>query len=89
MTETTSTPIRPPQSLAPSLSFTPTPPTMSSTSAEVVTISCEEIVDMIAASTAASRMPAISGWNRICARSRNTDSPLVASVICTSRFCWK
>lgn len=37
-------------------------------------MSWEETVDMIAASTAASTKPAITGWKKTCARSRNTDS---------------
>ena len=43
-------------------------------SADEVTSSCEDMVDMIAASTAVSTMPAISGWNIRRARSRNTVS---------------
>ena len=88
-TETTSTPMRPAHSLARDPRCTPSPAITSSTRAELVTTSCEEMVDMIAASTAASSSPAISGWNRICARSRNTDSPLVVSVSCVSVCCWK
>ena len=42
----------------------------SSTSADEVTSSCEDMVDMIAASTAVSTRPAMSGWNRMRARSR-------------------
>ncbi|SIJ40038.1 Uncharacterised protein [Mycobacteroides abscessus subsp. abscessus] len=51
----------------------------SSTSAEEVTTSCEEIVDMIAASTAARTSPAMNGWKRICARSRKTVSGSVGA----------
>lgn len=39
-------------------------------------MSCDEIVDMMAASTAASTTPATNGWNRTCARRRNTVSGL-------------
>ena len=38
---------------------------MSSTSADEQTMSCEEMVDITAASTAASTNPATSGWNTI------------------------
>src|SRR3954464_12360324 len=49
----------------------------SSTSALEVTINCEEIVLIIAARTAASKKPAISGWNTICPRVRKTASGLL------------
>src|SRR5690625_1867430 len=89
ITETVSTPMRPPHRAARSLSFTPTPATRSSIRAELLTMSWEEMVDVIAASTAASSTPAMRGWNRICARSRKTDSPLVVSVSSCGPFCWK
>ena len=47
---------------------------MSSMSADEVTSSWEDMVDMIAASTAVSTMPAISGWNMMRARSKKTVS---------------
>ena len=53
----------------------------SSTSALDVTINCEEMVLIIAASTAASKKPAISGWNTICPRVRKTASGLLKSIL--------
>ena len=50
------------------------------------TKSCDEIVDMIAANTAVKIRPPISGWNKIRAISKNTDSYLLVSVIAKSGF---
>ena len=59
---------------------------MSSISAEETTSSWEEIVDMMAASTAVSTRPAISGWKRIWPMSRKIVSKLIWSTILISGF---
>ena len=52
----------------------------SSTRAEEQTISCEDMVDMMAASTAASTRPATNGWKKIWLSSRKTVSGSVISL---------
>src|SRR5699024_2821356 len=87
----TSTPRRPSRTQVLSLSVRLDPErsatilNRSSIRAEDVTTSCEEIVDMIAARTAASTRPAMNGWNRIWARSRKTVSESAGSI----SACWE
>ena len=71
--------MRPYMSRAVSEALRPVRLTRSSTSAEEHTTSWLDIVDMIAASTAARTKPATSGWKKICDRSRKTVS---GSSIC-------
>src|SRR5690606_8645955 len=77
-TAMTSTPVRPSITKALGEALRPEMLYRSSTRAEEQTIICEDIVDIMAASTAASTRPATNGWKKTWLSSKNTVSLFVS-----------